>query len=134
MIPALQISIILIHDTCLVFRKYYFLSILYFIVISKYSSSNTSSRKNKKIVIPREIKANHMDCHDYTNKVQYTKVISSIPKVTQQSFPNNSSRNEIRQSSSYTAQSSPINISPLKDFFGFTTHLGDKKSGWPAGH
>jgi hypothetical protein len=37
------------------------------IVISKYQSSTT--RKNKK-VIPREIKANHMDCHDYTNKVQ----------------------------------------------------------------
>ena len=100
------------------------------IVISKYSSSNTSPRKNKKIVIPREIKANHMDCHDYTNKVQYTKVISSIPKVTSQSFPTNSSRNEIRQLSNYTTQSSPINISLAhKNSFqkdcGITTRVED---------
>ena len=100
------------------------------IVISKYSSSNTSPRKNKKIVIPREIKANHMDCHDYTNKVQYTKVISSIPKVTSQSFPTNSSRNEVRQLSNYTTQSSPINISLAhKNSFqkdcGITTRVED---------
>ena len=37
------------------------------------SSSQISTNRKSKKVAPREVKANHMDCHDYTNKVQYTK-------------------------------------------------------------
>ena len=90
------------------------------IVISKCSPSNTSPRKNKKVVIPREIKAHHMDCHDYTNKVQYTKVTPpTTPKVSSYLLPTNSSR---MQPTNYTTQSTPINIS-----------LGNKSSFKKAG-
>ena len=46
------------------------------IVTTKNDKLTATKKCNKESIAtyPREIKANHMDCHDYTNKVQYTKV------------------------------------------------------------
>ena len=61
-----------------------------------------------------------MDCHDYTNKVQYTKVTPpTTPKVSSYLLPTNSSR---MQPTNYATPSTPINIS-----------LGNKSSFKKAG-
>ena len=82
------------------------------IVISKCQLS-TSRKHKSKFIPPREIKANHMDFHDYTNKVQYTKTIpiKSVPsQLTSNNPPDNGQC--LRQLTSYAPTTPAIEISP----------------------
>jgi hypothetical protein len=95
------------------------------IVISKANMS--TPRRNKKVV-PREIKANHMDCHDYTNKVQYTKIIPRTSNIT--SPTSNRLHNNLRQTPNYVTTSSTMNISlspknPFKNTDGIINRVED---------
>ena len=107
------------------------------IVISK---ANISTPRRNKKVVPREIKANHMDCHDYTNKVQYTKIIPRTSNITSTSSTRitNSTRlnpipldnDSLRQTPNYVTTTSAMNISlspknPFRNTDGMINRVED---------